>query len=91
MSKQTKKTHARIRHILFAVIVLARVATIGFLLLDDPTLVNKVNPFVTATPSPSPTPEPTATPAPTDPPAPTEVPTPEPTETPEPQPLQEVD
>lgn len=91
MSKQTKKRNARIRHILFAVIVLALVATIGFLLLDDPTLVNKVNPFVTATPSPSPTPEPTATPAPTDTPAPTEVPTPEPTETPEPQPLQEID
>ena len=87
MSKQTKKRNARIRHILFAVIVLALVATIGFLLLDDPTLVNKVNPFVTATPSPSPTPEPTAPPAPTDTPAPTVVPTREPTVTPVPQPL----
>ena len=87
MSKQTKKRNARIRHILFAVIVLALAATIGFLLLDDPTLVNKINLFVTATPSPSPTPEPTATPVPTDTPEPTEEPTPEPTETPEPQPL----
>ena len=91
MSKKTKKKNARIRRILFAVIVLALAAAIGFLLLDDPTLVTKVNPFVTATPSPSPTPEPTATPEPTDTPAPTAEPTAEPTVTPEPQPLQEID
>lgn len=91
MSKRKKKRNARIRRIVFAVIALGLAAGIGFLLLEDPTLLQAVNPFVTATPSPEPTPEPTATPAPTDTPEPTQEPTPTPSPTPEPQPLQEID
>lgn len=74
MAKKTKKRG--IGRILYLIVVLALVAFIGYMLIDDPALVDSINPFVTATPTPSPTPEPT--------PEPTPVPTPVPTETPEP-------
>jgi len=74
MAKKTKKRG--IGRILYLIVVLALVAFIGYMLIDDPALVDSINPFVTATPTPEPTPEPT--------PVPTEAPTPVPTETPEP-------
>lgn len=92
-----RRRAARIRRIIFAVIVLALVGLIAFVLIQNPHLVGTLNPLATPTSTPTatpePTPEPTETPVPTQAPTATPVPTatPEPTPTPEPRGEQEID
>ena len=97
MAKNSKKARrrraARIRRTIFSLIILALVAFIGFMLIDNPELASSIDLFATPTPTPVPTPTPSPTPEPTPVATPTPVPTPTPEPTPEPTPLgrQEID
>lgn len=82
MAKKSRKRSLHLGRTLFIIILLALLAFIGYMLIDDPALVDSINVFATATPSPTPTAEPTATPEPT----PVATATPAPTATPEPTP-----